>query len=122
MMAMEECAEEGDRHFSIHFDVSKAHRRVPVLRKEWGRQACHVYGTAAAVAQEHLRAEAAEDRKVFESHGRREAHPRLSPGLHDLPDKVLDETLWLNCVGTFGVGSAGYWWGRAGACLTRLGH
>ena len=40
----------------------------------------------------------------------------------DLPDDVLDEAIWLNTVGTFGVGSAGYWWGRAGACVVRLTH
>ena len=28
--------------------------------------------------------------------------------------------MWLNKVGTFGVGSAGDWWGRAGACCCRL--
>ena len=30
--------------------------------------------------------------------------------------------LWANTVGTFGVGSAGYWWGRAGSALIRLAH
>ena len=30
--------------------------------------------------------------------------------------------MWLNTVGTFGVGSAGYWWGRAGAAVIRLAH
>jgi hypothetical protein len=39
-----------------------------------------------------------------------------------LPDSVLDELIWRNCVGTFRVGSAGYWWGRAGACVMRLTH
>ena len=34
----------------------------------------------------------------------------------------LGEEVWLNKVGTFGVGSAGYWWGRAGAALLRLAH
>ena len=34
----------------------------------------------------------------------------------------LDEEVWLNKVGTFGVGSAGYWWGRGGASLVRLSH
>ena len=35
---------------------------------------------------------------------------------------VLDETLWLNKVGTFGVASAGYWWGRAGAAVFLPAH
>ena len=119
---LEECAEDGEPHFSIHFDVSKAHRRIPVLRLEWGRQACQVYGTAAEVAQSMLKLKADVTRKVFESHGSRGASQGARPGLMDLPDEVLNETLWVNCVGTFGVGSAGYWWGRAGACLTRLCH
>ena len=33
-----------------------------------------------------------------------------------------DEELWLNMVGTFGVASAGYWRGRAGAAIVRLSH
>ena len=47
---------------------------------------------------------------------------RLKPRRDDLPREVLDEPLWLNTVGTFGVASAGYWWGRAGACAVRLTH
>ena len=35
---------------------------------------------------------------------------------------MLKETLWINTVGTFGVASAGYWWGRAGAAVFRLAH
>ena len=30
------------------------------------------------------------------------------------------DTVYLNKVGTFGIGSAAYWWGRLGACLIRL--
>ena len=30
--------------------------------------------------------------------------------------------MYLNKVGTFGVSSAGYWWGRAGGAAMRLGH
>ena len=30
--------------------------------------------------------------------------------------------MYINKVGTFGVASAGYWWGRAGAAIMRLGH
>jgi len=36
--------------------------------------------------------------------------------------RELAQTVWVNTVGTFGVGSAGYWWGRAGAALMRLPH
>ena len=39
-----------------------------------------------------------------------------------MPKAVLDETVWLNKVGTFGVASAGYWWGQAGACIFHLVH
>ena len=45
---------------------------------------------------------------------------RLKPRLEDLPEHVLDETLWLNKVGTFGVASAGYWWGRLGVASVHL--
>ena len=38
-------------------------------------------------------------------------------GLADVPEHVLDELIWLNCVGTFGAGSARYWRGQAGACV-----
>ena len=119
---MEECAEAKRTHFSIHYDVAKAHRRVPVLRSDWGRQSCQVRGTAAMAAQAYLQEEAAKDRKAFETHGLRREQPSLRPSFLDLPDHVLDEELWLNTVGTFGVGSAGYWWGRAGAALIRLTH
>ena len=40
----------------------------------------------------------------------------------DFTEKELAEKVFLNCVGTFGVASAGYWWGRAGACIMRLAH
>ena len=40
----------------------------------------------------------------------------------DFTSEELDQTVWVNTVGTFGVGSAGYWWGRAGAALMRLSH
>ena len=45
-----ELAEEGGVHWSLLFDVSKAHRRIPVLEEEWGRQACQIRGMAAATA------------------------------------------------------------------------
>ena len=33
-----------------------------------------------------------------------------------------DTEVIVNTVGTFGVSSAGYWWGRLGAAITRAGH
>ena len=33
-----------------------------------------------------------------------------------------DTVILLNTVGTFGVSTAGYWWGRLGAAITRAGH
>ena len=46
-----EMAEEGGEHFVLVYDVKKAHRRIPVLPSEWGRQACQVRGSAAAALQ-----------------------------------------------------------------------
>ena len=40
----------------------------------------------------------------------------------DFSAKELSEDVYINKVGTFGVASAGYWWGRAGAAIMRLGH
>lgn len=34
----------------------------------------------------------------------------------------MREKVYLNCVGTFGVTSAGYWRGRAGGAIVRLTH
>ena len=45
-----ELYDEGGSFVTILFDVSKAHRRVPLLPEEWGRLACQVHGTAAATA------------------------------------------------------------------------
>ena len=86
-------------------------------------QACQVKGTAAKAAREVLRSEAVDDRKVFESTGKRaRLTPRVRAAIRDLPAEVLEETGWLNKCGTFGVASAGYWWGRAGAAVVRLTH
>ena len=116
-----EKADGGGPHFSLKYDITKAHRRVAVEKSEWGRQACQIKGFAAAAAKRALEKEAAETRQVFESTGvRRRA--RLKSRRDDLPREVLDEPLWLNTVGTSGVASAGYWWGLAGACAVRLTH
>ena len=62
-------------HFLLKGDVSKAHRRVRVCRRDWGLQACRL---------------------------------------------LDDDTVWLNTVGTFGIGSAGYYWSRALAVIARV--
>ena len=36
------------------------------------------------------------------------------------PDKLEAAEIWFNQVGTFGLASASYWWGRLGACLIRV--
>lgn len=68
--------------FMLALDISKAHRRVPVRRADWGLQACS-------------------DLRFGQLPG---------PGDH----------VWLNTVGTYGIGCASYWWGRLGALLHRL--
>ena len=40
----------------------------------------------------------------------------------DFSPKELTEDVYLNKIWTFGVTSAGYWWGRAGGSSMRLGH
>ena len=46
----------------------------------------------------------------------------IRPSQIDFFFEQLEEEIWLNKVGTFGVGSAGYWLGRAGNALLRLVH
>ena len=72
-----EARETGGKTYALLGDVRQAHRRVKIVKRDWGLQAC-----------------------------------RLKKG-----------TLWVNTVGTYGVGSAGYYWGRLGAAvLVRLPH
>ena len=40
----------------------------------------------------------------------------------DFTPKELSEDVYVNKIGTFGVSSAGYWWGRAGGALMRLAY
>ena len=77
-----EICNEGGGVFFLALDVSKAHRRVPVRRSDWGLQACS------------------------------------SLPLGQVPGS--EDDVWLNTVGTYGMGSASYWWGRLGALLQRL--
>ena len=41
---------------------------------------------------------------------------------NDFTQEELRQKVYLNCVGTFGVTSAGYWWGRAGGAIIRMTH
>ena len=120
---LEEMAAEGGTHVSLTWDVSKAHRRIPVLQEEWGRQACQVRGTAAAAVKTLKKVAAVRTTKALESKGV-DPGPLERPRLRkrDFSAEQLAQTVWLNTVGTFGIGSAGYWWGRAGAALVRLSH
>ena len=108
-----EMHEEGGSLLSLLFDVSKAHRRVPVLPEEWGRQACQVVGTAAETARRV--------RSVWRGNDKEGMSP---PPLKrtDFSAKELAEDVFINKVGPLGVASAGYWWGRVGAAVIRLGH
>ena len=73
----EACTPSG--FFALAFDVSKAHRRVPIAVEDWGLQAGEV--------QEYI--------------------------------KDCDP-VWLNTVGTYGIGSASYHWNRFGALMVRI--
>ena len=42
--------EAGGSHLMLLYDIKKAHRRIPVLQEEWGRQACQVRGSAVSSA------------------------------------------------------------------------
>ena len=111
-----ETAEEGGPHFLLVYDVKKAHRRVPVLPEEWGRQACQIRGSAAATLQAKRSTDRAELGVSSTS------LPPAKVSISDFSKDELKEDVYLNCVGTFGVSSAGYWWGRAGGCVIRLTH
>ena len=118
--AMREMHKEGVRQVSIVYDISKAHRRVPVQEADWGRQACQIRGTAASALKLRKRMADAQTRLAG---GRDDGDGEHRPfKLEDFTDEELGQTVWLNTVGTFGVGSAGYWWGRAGAAVMRLAH
>ena len=107
---MREMLREQHPCFSLLFDVSKAHRRVPIIPSDWCRQACQVRGSAAEAARRKRRD--AGDRE-FKNRVRglppaREPKPREALTRADFTDEELAQDLWLNKVGTFGVSSAGY--------------
>ena len=120
---LRELHREGPTHICLVYDISKAHRRIPVLESEWGRQACQVRGSAASALKARKRMGAVADRREAEkSGGSMTPLSRHRLRLSDFTEEELSQVVWLNTVGTFGVGSAGYWWGRAGAALMRLSH
>ena len=112
-----ELAREGGSHFALAYDVSHAHRQIAVEPGDWGRLACQVEGTAA----DEMRRQLHELREAEARKGTGGGSP-IGPTRVRFSESQLDETVWVNRVGTFGVGSAGYWWGRAGALLVRLSH
>ena len=123
-VVMREMHREQHPCFSLLFDVSKAHRRVPIVQSDWCRQACQVRGSAAEAARRKRRT--AGDRE-FKNRVRGLPPTRGSAAREpltraDFTPEELAQDLWLNKVGTFGVSSAGYWWGRAGGALIRLTH
>ena len=71
-------------------------------------------GTAAATA--HIKR--AKASKAGTSSGRTACPLSRS----DFRASELAEDVYVNKVGTFGVSSAGYWWGRAGGAIMRTGH
>ena len=74
---MSEFAGENVPHFSLVYDVSHTHRRVPVEIPEWGRLGCQIQGTAARTFRE-----AAEQRKKAEADGGRASGVATAPPIH----------------------------------------
>ena len=68
--------------FALAFDISRAHRQVPVREEDWGYLACRPDDTPECDAED-------------------------------------SDVLYINTVGTFGVGSAAYWWSRLVAVAVR---
>jgi hypothetical protein len=68
--------------FSLTFDVSHAHRQIPIREEDWGYLACRAEEGAVG-------------------------------GITD------EDEIYINKVGTFGVGSAAYWWARLAAVIAR---
>ena len=82
------------------------------------------FETHAAVDTADPASVAAVGAALREANARREAGSQqpIGPSQVRLTEAQLSETVWINRVGTFGVGSAGYWWRRVGALLVRLSH
>ena len=117
MAVLAEPSETGRSYVMLMYDIKKAHRRIPVLQEEWGRQACQIRGSAVSSALTRISRAA---RPVITDGG---GDARPAPlRKEDFTTEELAETVYLNCVGTFGVASAGYWWGRAAGAIVRLTH
>ena len=114
---LSEQAREGGPHFGPMYDVAQAHRQIPVFLSDWERLPCQLEGTAAETAR-LARAESAEEAR--RTSGARKLPPR--PSRAAFSEAQLKETIWINRVGTFGVGGAGYWRGWAEALLDHLTH
>ena len=112
-----ELAEQGGSYVLLMYDIKKAHRRIPVLQSEWGRQACQIKGSAVVSAM----ARRSCAKRPVEASGDGSARP-VPIRKEDFTAEELAEVVYLNCVGTFGVTSAGYWWGRAAGAIIRLTH
>ena len=80
---LEVFAAQAQVRFCLTFDVSQAHRQVPIRDEDWGYLACR-----------------AEEGPVEE----------IADG----------DEIYINTVGTFGVGSAAYWWSRLAAVAVRV--
>ena len=111
-----EQAQAPSTRFSVAYDVADAHRQVPMLEEDWGLLACQVEGTAAETNRRMV-----EDDTEAEKRGPGDApRVKLRARKAEYTPEQLDEEVWVNMVGTFGISSAGYWWGRCGALLLRL--
>ena len=60
---LSEMGDEGGPRFALNLSFSKAHRRCPTLREEWGRQACRLKGSAVEAARGALRELAEKSRR-----------------------------------------------------------
>ena len=97
-----ELAEEGGSYYCLLYDIKKAHRRIPVRKSDWGKQACRDKGSAAASAQ--LRSIAKKEEATAKE-GEERPIPPLTKS--DFTKDELQEDVFSNCVGTVGVTSAG---------------
>ena len=100
---LSELAEDGGSYLMLLYDIKKAHRRIPVRVRDWGRQACQIRGSAALSAQNRR-----SDRKRSTGEtpkDRKAEFQKLSKS--DFTKSELKEKVFLNCVGTFGAPQQG---------------
>ena len=97
---LSELAEDGGSYLMLLYDIKKAHRRIPVRVRDWGRQACQIRGSAALSAQNRR-----SDRKRSTGEtpkDRKAEFQKLSKS--DFTKSELKEKVFLNCVGRVLVG------------------